>query len=488
MNRLSESNLPRAGSEVDVFSYTRNKISSGIVHFGVGNFHRTHQAIYCENLLCQGEKKWGITGVSMRSPKMRDALSPQDYLYTQVNLGDEPSYRIVGAINTILVASEDPEAVIDAVAAPSTQLVTTTITEKAYYLEAGSIDFEQSDLLADLASLESPKTIFGYLAAAIIKRKRNSGPPLTILCCDNIRTGGSYLKKGVDKLLSRHCAESQLWANQKVSFISSMVDRISPATDTLLKAQLEASLNLIDEWPVGAEPFSQWVIEDNFRGEKPPFDQVGALLVKDVSSYEETKLRFLNAAHSVIATLGYIHGDRYVHEALRRRGVLNFVKHLLVYDVAPVVTVPPEWDVHSYIEQIIARFSNAAIPYSLQQVNTDSSQKICQRWLSTVEEALTKGKCPTGYAFAMAAWIYYIYQSSTKNDLHDPLAQDLSDIVHSEYQIVGKVLSLLSDSDSSQLNLNDEFVALTSTYFNELLHQGLPSTLTQFLINQTSQS
>ena len=487
MHRLNNKNLPAERSDVSVFCYDRNTVSNGIVHFGVGNFHRTHQAIYCEDLLCQGESKWGISGVSLRSTGMRDALAPQDFLYTQVTLGGQNSYRVVGALNTVLVAPQDPAAVIAAVANSTTQLVTTTITEKAYYLAAGAIDFEHSDLLADSRSLAAPKTVFGYLAAAIIQRKRNSGAPLTVMCCDNIRSGGAHLQRGVDRLLAAHCNDSQRWATQQVSFISSMVDRISPATDTALKTQLANSLELIDEWPVGAEPFSQWVIEDNFRAERPPFDRVGALFVEDVAPYEEMKLRLLNAAHSAIAVLGYLSGDHYINEALQRSDILNFVKHWLLNDVVPVIEVPCGWDAHDYTEQIMLRFSNAAIPYSVQQVNTDSSQKIRQRWLSTVAEALKQGKGATGYAFALAAWIYYIHQSATGDDLQDPLASQLRAIIDSGHQVVTNIINLLDNGDTFQLNQHEPFIARVNDHFDTMLHQGLPSTLAQWLVGQSHQ-
>ena len=262
MSQLSANTLP---TNIRRYTYDRAAIKTGIVHFGLGNFHRAHQAVYVEDLLEQGETDWGITGVSLRSPAMKADLEPQDYLYTLAVLGHETTeYRVIGAIRHVLVAPNNPQAVMDLIASPDTHLVSSTITEKGYYLASGAVDFDHSALQAELSSLKSPTTIYGFLAAGLIQRfmTKPEGPKLTILCCDNISSGGERLQDGVTHLLRAHSPEAIAWAQTNAAFISSMVDRVSPATDDALRAQVLRDTGRRDARPVSAEPFTQWIIED----------------------------------------------------------------------------------------------------------------------------------------------------------------------------------------------------------------------------------
>ena len=233
MTRLSADNLPET---IRTYIYDRSAVRPGIAHFGIGNFHRAHQAIYCEDLLERGESQWGITGISLRSAAMRDDLQPQDWLYTLAILGETTEFRCIGAIQNVLVAPEDPAAVIDLIADPVTQIASSTITEKGYYLGAQGLNTDHPDMAGELASLDSPKTIYGYLARGIIQRSETAAASkLTIMCCDNISSGGEILKQGVTRLLAKHDPEALSWADTHVSFISSMVDRVCPATDDALR-------------------------------------------------------------------------------------------------------------------------------------------------------------------------------------------------------------------------------------------------------------
>ncbi|NHN37748.1 mannitol dehydrogenase family protein [Pseudomaricurvus alcaniphilus] len=421
MERLSTTTLSKVMPAVETPGYARASVSSGIVHFGAGNFHRAHQAVYCDALLNEGETGWGITGVSLRSPAMRDNLAPQDFFYTQATLGATTAYRIIGAIQNVLVAPENPQAVIEAVARNQTQLVTTTITEKGYCLSSGVIDRAHPGISRDLESLSQPQTTYGYLAAAMIKRCADQGAPLTILCCDNMHAGGEHLRSGVLMLLERHSPATLSWVAANVAFSSSMVDRVTPATDEPLKKTVAERLGLYDAAPVAAEPFSQWIIEDRFAGERPPFDRVGALFVEDIAPFERIKLRFLNAGHSMLAALGYLAGDRFIHEALQRPALARFTEQALKGNVLPVTPVPAGVSGEGYIDQVLERFRNGNLPYAVLQVGTDSSQKIQQRWLPTIDDALSQGQGATYLAFALAAWASFIRQALLNNDLNDPL-------------------------------------------------------------------
>lgn len=431
MKQLSKATLSEIVDGIESPKYSGDSISSGIVHFGTGNFHRAHQAVYCDALLNEGETRWGITGVSLRSAAVRDKLAPQDFLYTQATLGSRTAYRVIGSIQNILVAPEDPFTVISTVADSRTQLVTTTITEKGYYLSNNQIDRAHPDIAHDLASLDLPKTTYGFLAAALLRREADSGAPLTVLCCDNIQAGGEHLRSGVEMLLQHHSSATLGWTAQNVSYCSSMVDRVTPTTTELLKQDVATQLSLIDDAPIAAEPFTQWVIEDRFAGARPPFDRVGALFVDDIKPYERVKLRFLNAGHSMLAALGYLAGDEFVHEALQRPTLAHFTEQALKRHVLPVIPIPSDVDPIDYIDQILNRFRNVNLPYAVLQVGSDSSQKIQQRWLPSVDEALSLGRDTSYFAFALAAWVSFIRKALANDDLSDPLTGAFSDCLPS---------------------------------------------------------
>jgi len=486
VKHLSINDLPPANSDIGLPAYKRREVESGIVHFGVGNFHRTHQAVYCDDLLCQGEKQWGITGVSLRSANIRDALAAQDFLYTLVTLGTNTTYRIIGSIKDILVAPENPAAVIDAVASNRTKIITTTITEKGYALDSAKIDANHPGIRHDMASLEKPQTIYGYLAAGIIKRCNNKlshsgGSPLTIICCDNIQGGGKYLEVGVKLLLEAHCPESRDWTDEYIAFTSSMVDRVSPATDNALKHSVASHLDLIDEWPVAAAPFSQWIIEDNFAGERPPFDKVGALFVDDIAPYEQMKLRFLNAGHSMASALGYLAGDLSIHQALGRSSILDFVTQALVQNALPVTRIPEGYNGMVYIEQVLDRFHNAALPYAVLQVGTDSSQKIQQRWFPTIDDALAQDSDTSYLAFSLAAWTAYIQKALSCDELYDPLRQEFSQLVNDGGSTVTARFLCLAGAEKFQFFTHTAFMAAVDEYYRAIVKLGITPALGDFL-------
>jgi fructuronate reductase len=426
MDRLSTATLSKLRPSVDVSDYKQASITAGIVHFGIGNFHRAHQAVYCDDLLNKGETEWGITGVSLRSAGVRDNLSPQDCLYTVATLfgtkeGDKATYRIIAAIQNLLVAAENPQSVIDAVARDQTQLITITITEKGYCLLNGEVYRNHPCIIEELKSLQIPQTIYGFLAAALIKRCVVQGAPLTVLCCDNIHAGGEHLRNGVELLLKRHSPQTLIWLEENVAFASSMVDRVTPATNEILREEVSERLGLFDATPVATEPFTQWIIENRFAGERPPFDSVGAIFVEDIAPFERVKLRFLNAGHSMLAALGYLAGDRFIHEALQRPALARFTEQALKCNVLPVTPIPEGISGEAYIDQVLERFRNDNLPYAVLQVSADSSQKIQQRWLPTINDAFARGEGVSHLAFALAAWVSFTRLALLNDDLTDPL-------------------------------------------------------------------
>jgi len=479
MNRLSAKNIP---TNTPSFSYDREAISIGIVHFGIGNFHRAHQAVYVEDLLEQGETQWGIAGVSLRSSSMKDALEPQDYLYTLAVLDEQRDYRVIGAIQDVLVATHDPKAVIDLIAAPTTQVLSSTITEKGYYLSSGKVDFHTPALKTELTSLLSPTTIYGFIALGLIQRFLNApSSKLTIMCCDNISGGGELIKKGVSHLLSEHSPETLLWSKTHVSFISSMVDRVSPATDDTLRNAVLRDTGRRDVSPVSAERFSQWIIEDNFAGRRPAFDQVGAVFVDDISPFESMKLSYLNAAHSIASTLGYLSGDVYVHEAIEWPDIFQFTRQALYENVMSNAPVPEGYDAANYIEDVIKRFQNSHLPYANLQVGTDSSQKIQQRWFPTIDAALDQDKHVAYFAFSLAAWVIFI-QKALKNDvLNDPMKAGLMKVdMRNLNTLVDRYLKI-ANADKFIFYKRPDFINAVITYTHSIKDHGIETALSNFL-------
>lgn len=462
--------------------YDRNAVSVGIVHFGIGNFHRAHQAVYCDDLLRQGETQWGITGVSLRSGAMHDALEPQDFLYTLAVLGKTLDCRIIGAIRDVLVAPQTPQAVINRLAQPSTQLVSATITEKGYGLNAGGVDFDHPDLAREVLSLDVPKTIYGFLARGLIARCLNAPTSrLTIMCCDNISGGGAYLKQGVAHLLGIHSPKTLAWAKDHTAFVSSMVDRVCPATDDNLRDLVSKKTGLKDAWPVSAEPFTQWMIEDDFAGERPAFDRVGAVFVDDIAPFERMKLCYLNAAHTMASTLGHLFGDQFVHQALDRKEVLRFMRQALYDNVLPNAAVPRGYDGADYIENVIARFQNGNLPYANLQVGTDSSQKIQQRWFPTIDQALERRSDTSYFEFCLGAWAVFIHTALSQDVLNDPKKDKFSRIETCDVRTMMREYLKIADAETFSFFSQPHLMARAAEHAKSIMFNGVKDALAVFL-------
>lgn len=484
MSLLSASHLPES---IRTFDYDRENVTPGIVHFGIGNFHRAHQAVYCDDLLASGANQWGITGVSLRSSSMQEDLAPQDYLYTLAVLGETTDYRIIGSIQNVLVGPSNRQAVTDLISNPSTQLVSSTITEKGYYLSSGGVDFDHAALQAELTSLDAPVTIYGFIAAGIIQRSEASGPhaKLTVMCCDNISAGGELLETGVHQLLKTHRLDALTWCQNNVAFVSSMVDRVCPATDDALRAAVLRDTGRHDRRPVSAEPFCQWIIEDNFAGERPAFETVGAVFVDDIAPFEQMKLRYLNAAHTIISTIGHLTGDGFVHETLERPDVFKFTLQALTENILPNSAVPEGYDGGAYIEDVIKRFQNSNLPYANMQVGTDSSQKIQQRWFPTIDQAISKGGNTDYFEFCLGAWVVFIKTALENDVLNDPKDSDFRD---ANSNILNDALrSFLVIANAEQFNFfsDENFMMSVRQHAATIKAKGVNQALRGFLSTQS---
>lgn len=406
MRRLSDRSIRHLARAVAAPRYRRGDVTPGIVHLGVGAFHRAHQAVYVDDCLASGATGWGIVGASLRSPRTRDALAAQDGLYTvaaQEETGER--LRIVGALLRLLVAPENPAALVANMADPSTRIVTLTVSEKAYLRDAqGGLDLAHPDIAHDLAHPAAPRTVHGFIVAALERRRQAGVPPFTVLCCDNLPSNGETVRRLVLQFAEARDRDLAHCIERDVAFPSTMVDRIVPATTDEDRQRISAAIGLKDAWPIKAEPFMQFVVEENFPLRRPAWEHHGVEMVADVRPYEEMKLRLLNGAHSAIAYLGLLLGLDTVAKTFADPDVRGFIERL--WDEA-VPTLDPEagLDADAYQAALSKRFSSPALVHRTSQIAMDGSQKMPQRILATVK-ALTEQQRPAAHlTLVPAAWI-----------------------------------------------------------------------------------
>ncbi|URW75785.1 mannitol dehydrogenase family protein [Sphingomonas donggukensis] len=407
MDRLSTAILPALPADVARPAYDRAKVTSGIVHLGIGAFHRAHQAWYAEQALAAGDLRWGITAVSLRSSGVRDQMAPQNGLYTLATRdGGDERLAVIGAVHRVLVAPEDPQAVVAAMADAACHIVSLTVTEKGYKLDpaTGALIADDPDLAADMASLERPRTAPGLIVAALARRRAEGLMPFTAISCDNLPHNGARLAAAVTTLARAHDPALADWIERHGAFPQTMVDRIVPATTDADVAALAVRIGVEDRAMVKTEPFSQWVIEDRFAGERPDFEGVGVQVTPAVAPWEDAKLRLLNGAHSAIAYLGGLAGVEFVHEMVAQTPVRAFVERLWD-EAAATLTPPPGLDVAAYRGDLIARFANPALGHRTRQIAMDGSQKLPQRLLAPIAERRARGLEVEALALGVAAWM-----------------------------------------------------------------------------------
>lgn len=409
--RLSPQTLDRVPLFVERPFYAREEQACGIVHIGIGAFHRAHQALYTDSAMNAGERGWAITGVSLRSRDVHDSMTPQGNLYTvSERAGTTTSVRVVGAVRRVLVAQREPLAVIAAIAARDTHIVTFTVTEKGY-----------------LPGSEG--TIYDYLGRALAQRKAAGMSGLTLLSCDNLPSNGAHLAAMLGAHLDRSDPDLARWFRDECACPSSMVDRIVPATTEEDRAVICSAIGLRDEAAVITEPFHQWVIEDRFAGLRPRWETVGVQIVADVRPYETAKLRMLNGAHSALAYLGLARGHEFVHQAIADPALARLIERLMRLEAAPSLPAS-DLDLHAYAAALIARFANRSLQHRLAQIAMDGSQKIPQRWLETLQWHQSVGDHCPAILQALAAWITFVRGDGHRVD--DPQADQLAAIWREE--------------------------------------------------------
>jgi fructuronate reductase len=426
---LSQATLGRVAREVRRPGYDRKAIDVGIVHFGPGAFHRVHQAWFVEKLLAS-DPRWGICAVSLRNTDVRDALVPQGGLYTLAALDGVTSYQIIGALKKTLVAPEDPDTVLEHLCAPRTHVVTATVTEKGYCLDAdGNLDMANADIRRDLRSPHAPSSLIGYLVEAFRRRRAAGTGPLTVVSCDNLVDNGSRLGRAVLQLAESGDRNLARWIEEKAAFPRTMVDSITPATTDALKDHVAVVLGVTDRWPVQREGFVQWVIEDRSAGDIPDWASAGVIITDDVAAYDRAKLRLLNGAHSSLAYLGLLAGYETVAQAMEDVDLAAFIATMMKRDILPSIKAPRGLDLSIYIQAILKRFRNPAIRHALAQIAWDGSQKLPFRLLGTIQDNLAAGRPVDRLCVPVAAWLHFIHRKAAHGDqVIDPLGKRLYDI------------------------------------------------------------
>ena len=423
----------------------------GIVHLGPGAFFRAFNAVYTHEALAARGGDWGILAVSLRSPTARDQLQPQGGAYTSVTLSPEgPETQVITAIRDVLVAPEDPEAVLTAMAHPAVKIVSLTITEKGYCHEpaTGQLRLDDPGIKADLANPAAPQTAPGFIVEALARRRAAGLPPFTVLSCDNLPSNGVLARGFVLEFARARDADLADWIAAKGRFPSTMVDRITPATTEADVAQLQATTGYYDPGAVMHEPFRQWVIEDDFvNGDRPAWETAGAQLVKSVEAHELMKLRCLNGTHSTLAYLGYLAGHETIAETIADSPFAALCQHLWRDEIQPTLIRPEGEDLPAYADALLARYRNPAIRHRTWQIAMDGSQKLPQRLLGTIADQLVRGGPIDGLALAVAGWMRYVGgvdEAGNAIDVRDPLADRLRAASDSARAPAVKVADLLS--------------------------------------------
>jgi len=480
--KLSRATLLSLKGDVTIPSYDPTQISSGIVHLGFGGFHRAHMARYTHDLMekDQANLTWGITGVGLLDGdrRMRDLLVPQDALYTLVErTATSDTATVIGAVEKVIFAGDSQKDLFDALSDPRTRIISLTVTENGYCLDRSTnkLDLSNAAVAHDLGGNLPPRSIYGILARTIEIRAAGNLPGFTALSCDNIQHNGHVLSDALNTYLSQAKPELVEWVKKNVTFPSSMVDRITPATKPADIALLQDRFGIDDAWPVFCEEFRQWVIEDNFQNGRPAWEDVGAQFVSDVAAYEFMKLRLLNASHLAVAGLGQLSGYRYMAEAMADPKISSFMRALMDRETGQTLSPVPGIDLDRYKASLIERFSNPKIEDTTQRVNTDAPLATL---VDSAKDLLSSNKPIDCLALAIAAWIRRaagVDEAGNAIDIRHPLAEQLKKGAsqgRADPTIILAIRTLFGD-----LGSDARFVAPVSRWLQSLYDNGTQATL-----------
>jgi fructuronate reductase len=472
-----------AGLPVDPLRRIGPAPKVGIIHLGLGAFFRAHGAVYVQDAMQHSGGDWGILGVSLQRPDIRDALAPQGGVYTALELGPQGEVpRLVTSVSGVLVAPENPCAVLDAMADPAVKIVSLTVTEKGYCHEpaTGRLNLHHPDIVHDLAN-PLPRSAPGFLVRALARRFADGLPPFTVLTCDNLPGNGALVRGLVLDMAARIDPALADWIATQGRFPATMVDRIVPATTPDVIARVAALTWVTDAAPVQHEPFRQWVIEDDFvAGARPDLGAVGVELVADVTAHEHMKLRMLNGTHSALAYLGYMAGHETIAQTVADPVFAGFVRRLWANEIIPAVTAPQGVDLSGYADRLIDRYANPGIRHRTWQIAMDGSQKLPQRILGTLAENLAAGRPSPGLTTAVAAWMRYVGgvdEHGAPIDVRDPLAAQLRAASDAGISSAEKVAALLAFDTIFPPVLASALAPQITTAYEQLTRLGTKTTL-----------
>jgi len=476
--QLNQANLPEIGSRIPVPNYSRSTENIEIVHIGVGGFHRAHLAYYLHQLKKGGEAS-SLCGIGLREgdQNLHDIFKKQDHLYTlMVKHPDgkiEP--EVIGSIVDFKMGTTDPEPVIAQMAAADTKIVSLTITEGGYNFNptTGEFNFDNPDIQHELRHQHDPITVYGFLTAALKRRRDAKLPAFTILVCDNIEHNGDMMRKMLGTFAETQDPDLAQWIAQEVSFPNSMVDRITPVTTPADIETLEHNYSVQDAWPVTCEPFIQWVVEDKFSNGRPAFEKVGVQFVPDVGPYEKMKLRLLNAGHSVLGLLGALHGHPTINACVEDELFARYLRTLLDEEATPILGDIKGIDLTDYKDSLLERFANPNIKDSVSRICAESSAKLPKFLMPTIHENLATGGSIKFATLVIAAWCYYSDKQVDQNG--KPL--EINDAIHGELHNAAKETAkdplafIKQESLFGALAENERFVESYTSLVEEL-YQG----------------
>ena len=436
---LRQDTLSQLPNSVGRPTYDREALTAGIMHIGVGGFHRSHQAWYTDQLLSDDQdssQNWAICGVGLREAdrEMAEVLKKQDYLYTLIirHPDGKVDHQVIGSLIDFMLSIDDPQAVIDRMADEQTKIVSLTITEGGYNFDptTGEFDFSQTDVKHDLENPNMPRTVFGYLTQALRQRRDAGVSAFTIQSCDNIEHNGDVARKMLLAFARELDSKLAKWIEDNACFPNAMVDRITPVTTDADRENLKTKIGIVDQWPVTCEPFCQWVIEDRFAQDRPKWETVGAQFVDNVTPYETMKLRLLNAGHSVLGLLGSLHGHETIDSCIADPLFAHFVRSFMDTEATPVLKPVEGVDLEDYKDALIERFGNPSIKDDLSRICLESSAKLPKFLIPTIHENLQQDGSVERSALVIAAWCFYSDKGESQQGDKLKIVDALRDELH----------------------------------------------------------
>lgn len=489
--QLSEANLAQIGAagRVEVPAYDRSQVTTGIVHVGVGGFFRAHQAMYLDRLMNDGEAlDYGICGIAAlpHDRRIYEAMTGQDCLYTLVlkHPDGRREARVIGSMTSMIFAPDDPQAVVDVMADPATKIVALTITEGGYLIDqvTGEFRADHPSIQADLEPGATPSTTFGFIVAALARRRAAGVAPFTVQSSDNLPGNGDVAQRTITAFARLIDSDLADWIVEHVAFPNAMVDRITPVTTDEDRELVATEFGVIDAWPVVCEPFTQWVIEDHFPAGRPAWENAGAQLVQDVIPYELMKLRLLNASHQALCYLGYLVGYRYAHEVCSDQLFRDFMLRYMEREGSPTLPPVPGVDLDAYRHELIDRFANPAVRDHLARLCMESSDRIPKWLVPVIKENLAAHGEVDASALVVASWVRYAEGVDEQGEPIEVRDNDLERILAAAQQSKDDPVAFLQMRDYfGDLSTDRRFTSVYAAHLASLRERGARATLETFM-------